>query len=296
MENASELLVHFCRARQRYQERQRQTTEERSELRETYNSVTSLLTDSMRVNDQQCIRCVADDGKTLFIRLRKGQRRAVVMRRIEDVLHLVGNVALSVTHVKGEDLPEAISRLVESRARAQGTDVTPRVSVVPRVGIRATIVEQTNTCRELQALTSQMTQSHVERRRLRDDMQPIRRELQTAERNLCDTVHQGSSTELDEVVQMHTSTKTGVVSTKTVSVSTVVKPKKRNIFGLRNVCNCVREAVQCIQERDEMFDEKLRVELTRILERQMVSSQEFTRKVLVKRKRVPTAAPTPSRA
>jgi len=289
-EGNNQLLVDFCRARQRYQERQRRTAEERSEVHETYKSVLSLLTESMRRTGQRCIRCVHDEnGSTVYVRLIEGRRRAAVMRTPEDVLSLVDDVASNVTHVTLEDLPDAISRLVEARARATGTDVPPRVAVVPRVGLRETIVEQTNAPRELQTLTAQMAQNHAERKRLRDEMTPMRRELKTVERRLCDTVSStgddggGDVAELDQVVQMSTPAANGTVATKTVSVTTVVRPRKRNIYGLRNVCRCVREAVSNVRERDETFDQRLRDELRRVLERERETSQEWTRAVVVKR-------------
>lgn len=284
----NELLVQFCRARQRYQERQRQTSEERSEARETFRSVSSLLTESMQRQGQACIRCVHDDGKTFYIRLVQGRRRALALRNTDDVVRLLDNVASSVTHVSREDLPDAVARLVESRARAFGTDVPTRIAIVPKVGMRETIVEQDNTTRELQTLTSQMTRNHVERKRIREEMMPIRRELKSAEQNLCETAK--DVREVDEVVQMHTPKRDGSHMTKTVSVKTEVQPKKRNIFGLRNVCKCVREAVQSVTGRDETFDERLRSEVLRIIEReQTTSTQEWTRRVVVKRQRI--AAP-----
>jgi len=285
----NELLVTFCRARRRYQERQRQTSEERSEARDTLQSVSALLTESMQRQGQGCIRCVHDDGKTFYIRLVQGRRRALTFRNTEDVVRLLDDVALSVTHVSREDLPDAVARLVESRARALGTDVPSRIAIVPRVGMRETIVEQNSTTRELQTLTSQMTQNHVERKRIRDEMVPIRRELKTAEQNLCGTVStNGESREVDEVVQMHTPKRDGILATRLVSVRTEVQPKKRNIFGLRNVCKCVREAVQNVAERDEAFDDRLRSELLRIIEREQTSAQDWSRRVVVKRQRLTT--------
>lgn len=285
----NELLVTFCRARQRYQERQRQTSEERSDARDTFRSVSSLLTESMRRHGQGCIRCVHGDGTTFYIRLVQGRRRAMTLRNTEDVIRLLDDVASSVTHVSREDLPDAVARLVESRARALGTDVPSRITVAPRVGIRETIVEQNSATRELQTLTSQMTQNYVERTRIRDDMVPIRRELKTAEQNLCRTVPTNEPREVDEVVQMHTPTRDGGLATKTVSVKTEVRPKQRNIFGLRNVCKCVREAVQSVPGRDGTFDERLRDEVMRIIEREQASTQEWTRRVVMKRQRL--AAP-----
>ena len=89
------------------------------------------------------------------------------------------------------------------------------------------------------------------------------------------------------MVQMHTPKRDGSHMTKTVSVKTEVQPKKRNIFGLRNVCKCVREAVQNVPERDETFDERLRSEVLRIIQREQTSStQEWTRRVVVKRQRI----------
>jgi hypothetical protein len=285
----NELLVMFCRARQQFQERQRQTSEERSEAHETFRSVSALLTESMRRQSQGCIRCVHDDGKTLYIRLVQGGRRALTLRNTNDVVRLLDNVAANVTHVSREDLPDAVARLVESRARALGTDTPSRIAIVPRVGTRETIVEQNNTTRELQTLTTQMTHNHVERKRIREEMVPVRRELKTAEEKLCDTVSKNDSREVDEVVQIHTPKRDGNLATKTVSVRTEVRPKKRNIFGLRNVCRCVREAVQNVAERDEAFDDRLRCELLRVIEREQSSSQESSRRVVVKRQRV--AAP-----
>jgi hypothetical protein len=278
----SELLVTFCRARQRYQERQRQTSEERAEVRETFRSVSSLLTESMQRQGQGCIRCVHDDGKTIYIRLVQGRRRALAIRTTDDVVRLLDNVATSVTHVSSEDLPDAVARLVESRARAFGTDVPTRIAIVPKVGTRETIVEQNNTTRELQTLTSQMTRNHVERKRLREEMVPVRREMKTAEQNLCETANDAH--EVDGVVQMHTPKRDGSHTTNTVSVKTEVRPKKRNIFGLRNVCKCVREAVQNVAERDEAFDQRLRSEVLRVFEREQTASTQ-SRRVVVKRQR-----------
>lgn len=287
----NKLLVMFCRARQRFQERQRQTSEERSEAHETFRSVSSLLTESMRRQGQECIRCVHGDGTTLYIRLVQGGRRALTLRNTDDVVRLLDNVAASVTHVSREDLPDAVARLVESRARTLGTETPPRIAIVPRVGTRGTIVEQNNTTRELQTLTTQMTQNHVERTRIREEMVPVRKELKTAEEKLCETVSTDDSREVDEVVQMRTPKRDGNLATKTVSVRTEVRAKKRNIFGLRNICKCVREAVQNVAERDETFDERLRSELLRVIEREQTSSQELSRRVVVKRQRV--AAPPP---
>jgi len=156
------------------------------------------------------------------------------------------------------------------------------------VGTRETIVEQNNTTRELQTLTAQMTHNHVERKRIREEMVPVRRELKTVEEKLCDTVSTNDSREVDEVVQMHTPKRDGKLATKTVSVRTEVRAKKRNIFGLRNICRCVREAVQHVAERDETFDDRLRSELLRVIEREQSSSQEWSRRVVVKRQRVAT--------
>lgn len=249
----------------------------------------SLLTASMERNDQRCIRCV-HEGTTVYIRLVTGGRRAITLRNVDDVLRLVENVSESVSHVTKEDLPDAIARLVESRARTQGTDAPPRIAIVPRVGMRENIIEQTNATRELQTLTTQMAQTHCERKRIREQMTPVRKNLRDSERKLCDAVRtavdSSVGSELDEVVQMHTSKKDGSVTTRTVSISTTLRPQKRNIFGIRNVCRCVREAVTNIQERDETFDARLRTELMTLIEDQEhTRSQTWTRAVVVKRKR-----------
>ena len=277
------LILEFCRARQKYQERQRQTSEERSETNETYKSVLALLTESMRRNGQRCIRCV-HDGQTLYLRLNEGRRRAMVLKTADDVLGLLDSVASSVTHVTNEDLPDAVARLFESRARANGTDVPPRIAIVPRVGLRETIVEQSSTSSELQTLTSQMTQSHVERTRLRRDMAPVRKEMRDAERRLCER-----DKHVNEVVQMRPAPASeggaAPAVARTLSVSTVESAKQRNVFGIRNVCKCVREAVAQIDVRDESFDRRLHEEVRRILERERASAQVLTRRVVVKRHR-----------
>lgn len=284
-----DLLVDFCRARERLQEKQRRTAEERVELHETYKSVLSLLTDSMHRNSQRCIRCTQSDGTTSYIRLVEGRRRAMAFRNDDDVVGVLQDVSSSVTHVSKEELPDAVARLVESRAKARGTDVPPRITIVPRVGMRETIVEQRSTCRELQTLTSQMTLTHTERKRLRDELAPDRRCMHAAEQRLCDTVGNATPGEVSEVVQMHVPRKNGNMKTKTVSVSTVMKPRARNVLGLRNVCKCVREATRNVSERDERFDELLRTQVLRILERER-ESQEWTRKVVVRRQRPPPPA------
>ena len=295
-----ELLVRFCNARHKYNELQRSTTEERSEVHETYRSVLALLVESMRRNGEYCVRCVHDDGTTSYVRLVQGRRRAMTLRSNDDVMALLENVGADVAHVAFEDLAPAVTRLVEARARARGEEVSPRISVVPRVGIRERVVEQASTCRELQTLTGQITRSNADRRRLREEFVPVRNELRDAERKLCDTVSASANAaetpprELNEVVQMR-GTPASLdtrAPTKAISVATVVRPKRHNVLGIRNVCRCVREAVGNVAFRDERFDERLREETLRILAREQESAaQEWTRKVIVRRHRLrPVAA------
>lgn len=288
----TELLLRFCNARHKYQEQQRSTAEERSEVHETYKSVHALLVESMRRNGHRCVRCVHADGTTFYVRLVEGRRRAMTLKSNDDVMELLQNVGPNVTHVSLEDLPDAIARLVEARARTRGADVPSRAAVVPRVGVREHIVEQTSTCRELQTLTAQMTQSDAERRRLRHELTPARNELREAERKLCATVSGETPREVSEVVRVNAPPSAAAPQSsrppppRTLSVATVVRPKRRNVFGIRNVCRCVREAAGNVQERDERFDERLRAETLRVLEReQALAAQEWTRKVVVKRHR-----------
>lgn len=278
----SEHILTLCRAREKYNEVKRQTSSERSEIQETHRSVSALLLETMRRSDHDCIRCVQDDGSAIYIQVKKPTRRTKTLKTVEDVMSLLQNVAENVTHVPSEDLPDAIARLVESRAKAQGTEIPPKLSIVPRVGIRKTIVEHVNAPREIQTLTTQVASNHSEKKRLRELVAPAYNEFKAAQTKVCNHV-ETSASELDEVVQMKTHAVDGTVSkTMNMKVSTIQCPKRRNIYGIRSVCGYVKEAVPSVPGRGDDFDEQLRTHVRRVIERE----QEATvteRKVVIRR-------------
>jgi len=277
-----EHILTLCRARQKYNDMKRQTSSERSEIQETHRSVSALLLETMQRNEHDCIRCVQDDGSAIYIQVKKPARRTKTLKNVEDILGLLQNVSENVTHVPSEDLPDAIARLVESRAKVQGTETPPKLSIVPRVGIRKSIVEHINAPRELQTLTSQVASNHAEKKRLRELVAPAYNEFKAAQTRVSNQVE---TSELDEVVQMKTHAADGALAkTINMKVSTIQCPKRRNLYGIRTVCGFIKEAVSSVPGRGNDFDEKLRIQVRHVIERE----QELTiteRKVVIRRQR-----------
>ena len=277
-----EHILTLCRARQKYNDMKRQTSSERTEIQETHRSISALLLETMQRNEHDCIRCVQDDGSAIYIQVKKPSRRTKTLKNVEDVMSLLQNVSENVTHVPSEDLPDAIARLVESRAKMQGTEIPPKLSIVPRVGIRKSIVEHVNAPRELQTLTSQVASNHSEKKRLRELVAPAYNEFKAAQTKVCHQM-ETAATELDEVVQMKTLD--GAASkTMNMKVSTIQCPKRRNLYGIRTVCGFIKEAVSSVPGRGDDFDDKLRTQVRHVIERE----QETTvteRKVVIRQER-----------
>ena len=302
-----DLVVELCRARETHLAAQGETSAARTELADTCRSVGSLLVDSMQRTEQRCVRYTRDDGTVCYARLVPGARRSVALRSADDVVSLLDDVAASVTHVSREDLPAAIARLVETRARSRGAPAPARVRIVPRVGVREQITEHAQAPREVQTLVTQMSDAHAERAQIRETLKPLRARVREAETRLCAAVgppsggppsggasgagvapSRGASVappgEVDEVVRMQTETSS---RPRAVQVTTELRERRRNIYGIRNVCRCIREAVPDAGERDVDFDARLREAVRRRLAREAEEGRgELTRRVVVRRRKI----------
>lgn len=276
------LVVDVCRARARLDAARRDTAAARKDASDTYRSVSSLLTDAMHRSEAACVRYTRGDGTACYARLAPRARRAVALKSVADVLVLLEDVARDVAHVASEELPVAVARLVEARARAKGTVAPPRVAFVPRVGTRAQVVEHTAAPREVGTLVAQAEASHREVVRLRAEIKPVRQSVRAAEAALCAQTPPADAG-APAVVKM--AVPGGAERAVRVTTEWTEK-KRRGVFGLRHVCRVVREATERVAaQRDAGFDARLRDEVTRLLS--VPQEAEWTRKVVVKRAPLP---------
>lgn len=299
---ANEDIVAFCQQRERFLALQRATADERSENADAIRTIGGLLTESMVRNGIRCLRVMQTNDTPNYIRVIPEQRRAKRIRNIDDVMELLENISADVTDVPFEQLPDALARVITERARQRGDTVPPRVQVTKRVGIREEVTELGNVNKEVETLSKQMQSSVTERNELRERIKPVRAEMIKCEKKITETagaVIPPSVTETATntegappptpaadppppvLVQMRMRDATGPAKVLQVSRQTYVK--KRNLFGLRQVCNYVRHAMEHISVRDERFDERLRDQVRQIISEEQSKPPEHGQKISVRR-------------
>lgn len=289
----------FCQQRERFLALQRATTDERSENADAIRTIGGLLTESMMRNGIRCLRMMQANDTPNYIRVVAEQRRAKRIRNIDDVIELLDNISADVTGVPFEQLPDALSRVIMERARQRGDTVPPRVQVTKRVGIREEVTEVGNVSTEVENLSTQMQTSVTERTEIRERAKPLRAEMIKCEKKITETsplppppaataeADVASSSPPPVLVQMRTRDATGPAKVLQVSRQTYVK--KRNLFGLRQVCSYVRHAMEHIPTRDERFDERLREQVRQIIVEEQNKPPEYGQKIAVRRGKRVTA-------
>lgn len=299
--NNNEEIVAYCQQRERFLALQRATADERSENADAIRTIGGLLTESMLRNGIRCLRVMQNNDTPNYIRLVPEQRRAKRIRNIDDVMELLENISADVTDVPFEQLPDALARVITERARQRGDTIPPRVQVTKRVGIREDVTEVGNVSKEVETLSTQMQTSVTERKELRERIQPVRAEMIKCERKITETTtppppssapsssttpHPRPSTSPPSppppvLVQMRMRDSTEPAKVLQVSRQNYVK--KRNLFGLRQVCNYVRHAMEHISTRDERFDERLRDQVRQIITEEQNRPPEHGQKLAVRR-------------
>ena len=149
----SEEVIEYCMRRERYLSLQRASAEERAETADAMRTIGGLLTDTMVRNDVRCVRVANNDSGVHYIRVVPQRRRAKQLKNIDDVMTLLDGIGAEVVDVPFEQLPKALTRVVQERARQQGGTVPPRVQITQRVGIREQITEMGNAPREVEELS-----------------------------------------------------------------------------------------------------------------------------------------------
>ena len=270
--------VEYCRHRERYLAMQRATANERTETADALRTVGGLLTDSMQRNGVTCLRVMQQNDTPNYIRLVPPRRRAKTLKTMDDVVAVLDKISADVADVPFEELPRALTRAVEERVRNQGAVVPAKVSLCKRVGIRQQVTELDQTVREIETLSTQLQDTYTERKLLRERIQPLRAEMKSHEETLLRT-DMGTS---DSLVQMRRADNPTAPPT-TLRVYRTETVKRRNVFGLRNVCRCVREALETIPRRDEHFDATLTREVRRRLSEDLQVPDEPVVKIAVRR-------------
>lgn len=324
-------VIAYCQQRERYLALHRATVDERAENTDAIRTLGGLLTESMQRNDVRCVR-VATGGTVNYLRIVPARRRAKKLNTTEDVLALLSGVGAEVTDVSFEELPNALARVIQERARQQGGTVPPRVQVTSRVGIRERITEVDQASREVEQLSRQMQSSHVERDQLRKRINPVRAEMKRYERMLvggddskmpppaatttavalATTPSQSSQSSLPPPppppsilvrVQQHPPSEGTPDGTpggsraltpqaRLLRVRQQTYVKRRNIFGLRQVCGYVREAAERLPARDDTLEATLKTEVRRIIEAAQAQPTEYATKITVRRAAASSAAYT----
>lgn len=282
---SDERLAAFCRARERYLAAQRTTKDARAEQADAQRTLGALLRDSMAEHDVGCIAVPgASAGEpTRYVRVLRpsGASRRVVrpLKTVEDVLSLVEDVSRHMVSVSAEQLPDAIASLVLSRAR-QPPPVVGEVSPPPPASASLRFVKRPRTDekvvplevapRETRHLTQQYAKACEERSETRARMKPLREALRSAEKALVDdrpAPSPSSSSQNDPPppsALVHVQHPDGrSLALRVTREEKAVKP--RGAFGIRVVCNLVREAVRRTP-RGDLFDARLREALRSLLE------------------------------
>ena len=275
---SSDEVIEYCRQRERYLSMQRATAEERAETADAMRTIGGLLTESMVRNDVRCVRIASNESGVQYIRVVPQRRRAKQLKNIDDVLTLLDGIGSEVVDVPFEQLPKALTQVVQERARQQGGTVPPRVQVTQRVGVREQVTEVDQAPREVEQLSKQMKTTHTERKQLREKMQPVRKEMARCER----TIAESGRVDDPVLVQMRTADN-AIVPPRVLSVCTQEYVKKKNIYGLRHVCGYVRDAVSGLGARDDDFESKLKEEVQRVIEDVQRRPEERGTKVRVRR-------------
>jgi hypothetical protein len=290
-------VLEFCKTREAVLEMTRNTSTERAELREAHKTLTEHLRTSMQANEVDCVRVASSNAPPVYLKLTKETRRAAPMRTVEEALELVHDVACHVTHVATEDLPDAIARLVEARARERGTVVPPRLQIVPRVGVRQKIVEHTYAGDKIATLAAQMEESHVARHAMQERVRPLRKTMKRMEQSL--VAQTDAPVPVDGIVVAMTHAPVKDVDAppkqRTVRVfAETVRKRARTSLGIRHVCECVRSATAKVVGRGDSFDAQLQTHVKEALSPPSDDAQEETVTRIKVRRQALVTTPPPS--
>lgn len=281
------VVVQFCAAREHYLRARRDTTEERTENNDACRTIGSLLRESMTRNGVRCVRVMQNGDTPNYIKLTPPGRRAKKLKSVEDVTSLLDGIAREVQEAPLETLPTAVAKVVERRAREQGDVAPPRVQVVKRVGVRETVVEADHAGRDVAQLSQQLQEAHTERAQLRERIAPARDEMRKCEKTLVENSQVPSETmvqmQQQRLPKKQTEEGKPPPPPKTLRVQKTPVEKRKNVFGLRAVCACVREAVACVKVRDETLEVQIKDGVRDIIARELGRPVEYGTKVSVRR-------------
>lgn len=274
-------VIDFCQKRERLLKTKRDTADERAECADAVRTIGNLLKDSMLRSQVNCVHLPHADS---YVRVVPQQRRSLRIKTVEDIIGLLDSISTDCQDTPVEKLPDALARAVAERARERGGVAPPRVQMTRRVGVRERVIEAHEAGREVGTLAAQW-QTHVrERASLQERVRPLQKEVRESEKKITDAVSESSAPTL---VQMRPRSSDEAPSEppKILQVSHKTVPRRRNIFGIRQVCGYVREAAGCIGARDEGYESRLKGEVRRVVREAQAQPIEYTTKLSVRNRR-----------
>ena len=193
----NEAILEFCKAREALRMADRETRSDRAEQNDAERTIGGLLCESMMRHDVSYLTVPSTaHAPERYARVRQPPRRACRIKTVEDAVSLVTDVARHVSDIPAEDLPNAVSKLVQERARDRGPPPgPPRVTIVTRPPAKKRPKSDAEDVRtpytgtaETQRLFQQYVGAHQERQETRGRMRILREDVKAAETRLLPTL------------------------------------------------------------------------------------------------------------
>ena len=271
-----ELLIEFCRARERLREAEQELRDERAEQNDAQRTLGNLLRDSMQKSEAACVE-LPSDGARKFVRL-VSTKRCPPLKSDEEVLGLVDDVARHMTDVPREGMPDAVVGLVKARLRKRGEDAAPakppRVTITSQPPRRGTPILAP--AGEIGRLSKQFSQAVEERQKTQSTLKPLREAVREAEQSLLPRMPaEGASLHMQrregggppvtlKVERREVGSGRKADPLAAAAASGGATPNKARL-GAREVTGMVREAVVEWSGDRESLDVEIRAHMTRQL-------------------------------
>lgn len=266
-------MLHFCVAHQQRKTAHGEGASERAEARASLRALSGMLKELMVKHDVECIDLRATDGK--YVQMRPPAERRRPVRTEEEVVELVRGVGGAIADCAWDEVPRRVAVYATETMRdavVERADLEPRICVVSRP-VRCRTVDAASVASEVRRVAEQYVHNCAAKKRMLDDLRPLRTEERRAERLALDLV-------TDPVpVRMQRDGKSVDMVVKRCEHRGDARPRPMGVRVVASLCETAARAVCARLGRDgdpRAFETELRIELAEAARRHVRETQQST--------------------
>lgn len=231
-------VLDFCRARETLRKAMERTQAERNDANELKRSVQGQVCEMMRKREVECVE-VPDVAGSRFVRVTTTQPRPPPIKGVEEALQLVvPGLAPPPTGGTETDYVEHVTAEVRRRLSQRPVRGEPKtkVSLLSTTSKAVAPTPFMQVPPELQHFARQLVKVDHDRRKLNDDLKPLRQSKRETEKRLIESMQEDGSVAFRQQQRDQ--------AVKTYEVRKRAQPVEKRPVGVRLLVECARTAAK----------------------------------------------------